>query len=325
MKKISVLYGASNEYTPYAGISITSLLENNRYCDITIYYAGISLDNSNRVKLIDTVAHYGQRIVFLNTIGLQDEIQAFGCEEWNSSYATWLRFFVLDQIPDTVDIILNIDSDTVVLEDVSEVFNIELDDHPVAAVCDALGMDYRRSLGFTDEEAYYNGGIVLFNLKIWREQDLYKRMMTHLKSNVSRYRIFDQDLLNDFFKHKIKRLPQKYNTQGVLLAYKPEQYFHVYSSWKANSYYSIDESKSAIDKPIILHYMRFMGDYPWNKKCNCHPCKMIYREWKDKSEWKNICYENNNQKIVFIIEKILFLVLPRTYFLMLFRHFTKDK
>ena len=59
-------------------------------------------------------AQYGREIVFLDMMKAVAQMNAFHCSSWNGSIATWLRFFVLDMIPDPVDRLIWIDSDTIV-------------------------------------------------------------------------------------------------------------------------------------------------------------------------------------------------------------------
>ena len=297
---------------------MTSLLENN--CDvdnITIYLAGIDLSPENVLKFQQLVDQYGRKLVMLDTDEAKVKIEAYHCGEWNGSTATWVRFFVLDQIPHSVDLLLWIDSDTIIVDNLTELFSIDLLGYPIAAVCDCLSYYERFRLGAQYSEPNYNAGVLLFNLVYWRSKSMLPKLMNHLKSNVHRYKINDQDLLNDYFRGRVYKLPIKYNVQGFLMVCPSREYFSIYR-WRKEAFYPPEEIQTAVANPAIVHFIRFLGDYPWHQGQNFHPDRILYETWKQKSLWKDHQGSEARTDLVFRIEKALYCFLPRPMFLRLF-------
>ena len=65
--ELNVLYACDENYAPHTGVSITSLLENNRQADsVTIYLAPMEFSAETVQKMTDLVHHYQRNIVFLD-------------------------------------------------------------------------------------------------------------------------------------------------------------------------------------------------------------------------------------------------------------------
>lgn len=320
---LAVLYGCDDNYAPYAGISITSLLESNKRAqEISIYVAGMGISAENMEKLRKLANCYGREIVFLDTNKAMEEIRQYQCKGWNGSLATWLRFFVLDQIPDHYTKLLYLDSDTIVQGDLQPLFEMEMLQMPVGAVCDSVYIQGHEYLQLSAAEPYFNAGVLLFNLELWRGQDTLSMMMAHLQENINHYKANDQDLLNDFFRGRILRLPIEYNLQGTHLKYTTENYFAVYS-WGNGVYYKPEEVERGKNNPKIVHFFRFLGDYPWEGEPNFHPAKQLYLFWKNRSLWKDMRAAPANKKLIFKVEKLLYQILPERCFLVVF-HLVKQ-
>ncbi len=319
MSALNILYGCDDNYAPYTGVSMTSLFENNRDAEeITVYLASMGISEENLQKMETLAWQYQRHLVILDTESAQREIHKYNCKGWNGSLATWLRFFVLNQIPGDADRILWLDSDTIVMDTLQPLFAMDMGMAPVGCVCDSVVYRHKYSLGMGETDPYYNAGVILFNLNRWRQGDIIPKLMAHLEKNVGKYSTNDQDLLNDYFRETILKLPMKYNFQGIHMAYTAKQYFSCFKRPEA-AYYSAGELEAAKIRPAVIHFFRFLGEYPWAKgRGNHHPAKELYRKWKEQSLWADhpgcLC----KSSLFFHIEKLLYVILPKGIFLKLF-------
>ncbi len=309
---INVLYQFDNKYAPYAGISITSLIENNSGAAITVYCAASKIIPKNINKINSLIKGSGNQVIWLDTSEAEKSIKKLGCDSWNNSFATWLKVFILEQIPESVERLLYIDCDTLVLGEIEELFGYDISNKAVGAVMDCLAQFECGRLNITE---YYNAGVTLYNLKHMREHGMIKGMIKHLEKHVGQYRVNDQDLLNDYFHGNIYMLPLKYNVQGFLYMYEAKNYRSVY---KAEQYYSVEEIEDAKKHPAIMHFFRILGDYPWEKQ-NMHACSADFHEWLNRSLWADVKDLEKKRSIIFSIEKFLYKLLPQKIFLCLFR------
>lgn len=316
MSKLDVMYQFDNNYAPFAGVSMTTLFKNNQNIDeLTVYVAAKDIAEEHRKKFAELSRQYHRDIVYLNVDHIYRQLEEIGVKSWNGSLAIWMKMFVIDSVPDSVDQLLYIDSDTLISDSLEELSQLDLGNYPVGAVIDSISRksNARLNLG---EFPYYNSGVMYLNVKYWRKHLIQTKMIEHLKKNAERYPIPDQDLLNDFFRGQILRLQPKYNFQGTHFFYKDDVYFPGLK-WEKGMYYTPTEIAQARAKPCIIHFFRFCGEYPWQPG-NIHGCKALYESALDDSLWKGFRYPVKPLKLVFRVERVLYRVLPQKLFLWIF-------
>ncbi len=127
---------------------------------------------------------------------------------------------VIDRLvgPD-VTRILYLDCDLMVRDDISTLFDWDLNGHPIAAVRDTsgpwimAGRDVRGNRDiFNVADTYFNAGIVLIDLAGWREADIIGKLEKAYADGVMQRIYYDQDLLNLIFRGNWQRLPWRWNT-----------------------------------------------------------------------------------------------------------------
>lgn len=109
---MDILYSSSDSYAFLTGISILSLLENNRECDaIHIYIMDNHISDINKNKLIEVVKEYRRDISFVPMPDMKELTgQEIDTRRWNIS--TFGRLYMASALPETVHKVLNIDCDT---------------------------------------------------------------------------------------------------------------------------------------------------------------------------------------------------------------------
>lgn len=103
------------------------------------------------------------------------------------------------------DRILSIDCDTVVLNDISELWDIPLDDYYVAGVKEPILSQQHGYL-------YINAGVTMWNLKKLRKDGMDDQMIYSL--NARKHFFVSQDVLNEECKGHILELPVEYNVSS---------------------------------------------------------------------------------------------------------------
>ncbi len=317
MSKITVLYPFDNNYAPYAGISLTSLLENNQDAEsIHVYLLGFDLSEETVAKFRTTVSKYDRKITLIDQKPVDDLIRTLNMPAYRGARVAIARLFVSLYMPQDVRRLLYLDSDTIITGRVTELVNADLGENPVGMVCDSVARDYKKLMGFTPEEDYYNGGMIVYDLFKWRELQCTEHIIEHIKTMRNNYEALDQDLINIVLKGKIQRLDLKFNFQPFHLIYSPSTYLKVYGE---KGYYNEGEIRSASENTAILHTFRYLGMFPWHKK-SIHPCVHDYEIYKHISEWSNLKHDDQYRKdFTLESERILQKILPKSWFLCIFR------
>lgn len=124
-----------------------------------------------------------------------------------SSYTPYtLLRLLIDMDKSMPEKILYLDTDTLAMKNIGELYRFDLDGHDFAAAPDHLGR-------FFINPRYMNAGVILFNLSQIRRSGLLKRARN--LCNKRRYPFPDQDVLNRCARHKVF-LPRKFNEQKKL-------------------------------------------------------------------------------------------------------------
>ncbi|MBO3273552.1 glycosyltransferase family 8 protein, partial [Hymenobacter defluvii] len=88
--------------------------------------------------------------------------------------ANYYRLFFADLVPQHLEKLLYLDIDTLVVGNLSTLFQTELGDFAIGAVLDTE-MHLRADLGLTTKSDYFNSGVLLINLPQWRQQRVTER------------------------------------------------------------------------------------------------------------------------------------------------------
>lgn len=314
MSKIDILYHFNDKYAVYAGISLTSLFEHNRHLDMRIFILGEEISYDNYERFMHLAEIYQRKLIFLDTQNLVTMMQNINLPNYRGSYAANMRLFVAKVIPDDVKRLIYFDSDTIIVDKIDELVEMEMQDYPVAMVIDSLGFEHKKDLGISGN--YYNTGMIVYQMDVWRRKQYNKKIIEHVKKIRSHYPMPDQDLLNIVCENKILTLSPKYNLQPVHVAFTWRLYSKIYRDM---GYYSEKDIEDAIATPVVYHFFRFCGEFPWNKNC-VHPDAEIFEQYLRISPWKE--YEKKAAELCFpfIIEKILYRFSPKWLFLLVFKY-----
>jgi lipopolysaccharide biosynthesis glycosyltransferase len=177
-----------------------------------------------------------------------------------------------------VDKLIFLDCDLVVNHSLNEFWHTDVDGYYVAAVEDPNGKKYAKRFHLKKDSKFFNAGVLLINCKKWREDKIPELSLKKVMDNIESKYCNDQTTLNILFEGKVKFLDLKWNLQ-----YCP------FNIWP--TYDDIKEYKSAIDKPMIIHYT---GDFkPWKKGCGCfHPFQQKYFAYHKLTTFAYDNYEN---------------------------------
>lgn len=118
----------------------------------------------------------------------------------------------------TADRVLYLDSDLIINVDVSQLYDVDLEDHILGIPYDggkvALSLErsfFEDELGISADSPYFNSGVLVIDLASWRQQSIDIKVDDFLEKHGSRCLTCDQTVLNALFTNNFKALPQFYN------------------------------------------------------------------------------------------------------------------
>ena len=301
------------------GVSICSLFENNKDCEkIRVYVIDDDIDEDNREKLNGLGHKYSREIVFLRGDSLLEDaelVKTFEYTQFRKNTHSYFKMFIDRLIPGLNGRIIYIDCDTVIEGRIDALENIDMMEKPIGMVQDSLVAGAKTSVGIDDKERYYNSGVILIDLKRWKELECSRRIYEHIR-DVRTYGTVDQDVLNVELHDEILTLPLRYNLQPVHMVYSYKLYSRAYRH--AEPYYTEADIADALKDPGILHFLRYIGESPWHKD-NVHPDTPYFDKYLAISPWKDMIKKPAGKGMIFKVEKIMYRLLPKAVFLGIFR------
>lgn len=288
--ELYICYASSDEFASHTGISILSLLENNKECYITkIFIIDYGISKINRKYIKNTIEKYNRSVEFINAKEKLKNIksQIREISDYNGSIATYSRAFIDFIVPKYVNKLLYIDSDTIIREGLQYLNNYCLEKYVMAAVIGANQYPYPNELENIElnlqngNKIYFACGVILYNLKNWREYDCNKSIIEIINKNKN-YLYADQTIINNSIPNNlVLKLPPKYNYWGHIFPKAREKY-----ELKRGGWWSDKEIQEAINEPVIIHYKGLVVR-PWYSDSISRK-KDMYIMYKNKSFWKSI-------------------------------------
>ena len=216
---IHIAMSFDNDYYLLSSVTIASLLRNSHNTTY-IHLHIIAVENflfSTMKKLNSLKYKINNNSEFIFHNGSKAE-KDFGVQIKSEPYGVgeYARLLTPEIINETDRIIVTDSGDLFIEKDLLELYNYPLDDKLIMGVIDPYTRCFPEYY-FFKKEKYFNGGVLLFNSKKWREMGIYKDIVNFYNSFKYKGRLPTpiQDILNTFLPSlAIGYLPFRYNFQG---------------------------------------------------------------------------------------------------------------
>lgn len=285
---MNIVYSSNDNYARHLAASMLSVIDSNRdekKIDFYILNVGLSEDNIN--NLTSVAQNSNRNIHFVDFSDIKKRLKSTDLSVGSFSIEMYCRLFLADALPISENRVLWIDCDTIIKDNLHEIYFCDMGTCAIGAVIDQpnFGIKVLCEDAEIPEGKYYNSGIILANLDLWRQENLSSKFTEYIAERISSLSFPDQSILNHVMYNKIYTLPIKYNTvtPTLFLSYKK-----MLTKW-GQPFYSKTEYNNAKKKPVIIHYTNFR---PWKKWC-LHPLKKYYRQYLKMTPYKDIPLEDD--------------------------------
>ena len=198
--RIAIVCATDDNYAPYCGVMLTSVLENNKDRDVSAYILmDKPLQEKQQKRFNQLSDKYGARIEFVmvdksffEKFPLKGD--AKNLKHW--SIVTYYRLYAEELLPKNVDKVLYLDCDIIVNRPIGELFDMNWDGFSVGAVSDMCTewQEYYDRLQYDRSKGYFNAGVLFMNLEYWRTHEIGRKCVDYLASNYDRIFNNDQDI-----------------------------------------------------------------------------------------------------------------------------------
>jgi len=189
---------------------------------------------------------------------------------------TLVRLLIPDLLPPEVQRVIYLDCDLVVNDDLGHLWDMDIGGKSLLAARDTIGwvgnpdggVSNYRELGIPGDAKYFNAGVLMVNLRKWRERGTSERLLSYLKNHQAIIKYEDQEVLNAVLFDDWGELDFRWNWQiiwrGVRIgthkaAWAPER-----------------------TRKSIIHFIT--GEKPWLPGCDYEE-KEYFFQYLDRTEW----------------------------------------
>lgn len=289
-EKIDIVVCGDHRFVMPMGVLFYSISKNNKDVDVCVHLitdASLTDDDEQRLEAVVTEYREGNSLKIYKVDA--DRIRkVMNFKDGFYKIQTFYRLFIADLLPQDVDRVLYLDGDIIVRGSLLDLWHLPLDGVALGGAQDAEEgvIGYFNRLHYSSLKGYFNAGVLLINLRFWRENNLQQQFIDFAHEYPERIVLNDQDILNYVCRDCKREIPLKYNVQSGYL-FKDDH--AVFDIWKHP-----EELTEARVRPVILHYS---GDRPWEKDCK-HPYKEEWFRYRDETVWKNEPLWQNRNSIL---------------------------
>ena len=265
-ERITIVTVCDRHYLILLAALIKSIEVNYKGTDyIDIYIVGDGLKEDDEKKLQRSS---NQQLIILHFLKMNKVIPPkIKLPLDGSSYPLniYIRLFIPYFIPKAINKVIYMDVDMIVEENINKLWKVNLHDLPVAAVLDSItqyicspygGVSNFEELGLDPRSKYFNSGLLLINVKKWREQDLTSKIINCIDKNRKYAKFPDQYGLNVVFENQWLELDPRWNCYVT--------------NWEER-------------KPFIIHYIRRKPIYKsYNNRLDY---KQKFYDYLSLTEW----------------------------------------
>ncbi len=262
LNEIAIAVAADEGYAQHLAAALVSvavhLPPSARAC---FYIIDGGLSKTSRELLEATISSHRVRIRW---VGMSPRLLNGMSAGGHLSSATYCKILVPELLRRySIDKVLYLDCDVIVLGDLTPIWQEDLRGYALAAIEDIGGKCRKKALAIPSASPYFNAGVLLFNLRRWREEHLTDRVMAYAAEHGERLMFHDQDALNAVLHGQWLELPPEWNLQSNMLA--------------------ASLRKVGPAGPIVVHYTG--ASKPWHYD-NVHPYRSEYYRYLNMTAWR---------------------------------------
>jgi lipopolysaccharide biosynthesis glycosyltransferase len=294
-EEITVVFAADDAFAMPLCVAVFSMLKNlkkGKAVHLYIIDNGITLQNRKRL-----VRSWRFANVSTDWLTPDQRILSHLKYSGHASSSNYSRLLAPKLLPEKIKKCIYLDSDILVLSDISEMWEIPLDNRALLAAQDitvpymcssATLVEYEACNEFISEDEplptykdlnipptskYFNTGILVMNIEKWRDQQIGERTLDYLHKYEDKIRWWDQDACNALLYDDWGEIDPTWNQLS---------HIYRYPTWK-QSPFNEDDFNRILKHPKIIHFAA--KSKPWHEDCN-HPAVDLYFEYLNETDWK---------------------------------------
>ena len=251
---MNILLTINKKYVKLVNILLNSIQLSNKDTkfDVYILHRELDIEDKNIIESGLDLNKFNIKMIKID----EEEVKNFPQYQKRYPKEIYFRLFATKYLPENIDKILYLDSDTLVINKLDELYNMDFEGNFYIAtthVKKILRKINEVRLRIDEDVPYINTGVLLINLKELRKIDVQKEVCEFVENNSKKLMLPDQDIITALYGNKIKIVDAlRYNLGDRDL-----------------NLYNLNHIKDPIglkwvkENTVIIHY--YGRNKPWNK------------------------------------------------------------
>lgn len=267
MTDYNILVTVDNNYVTPLQVMLKSLFVNNVQKTFSIYliYHDLSAENLANIQSFCALNKAELLPIFIDNKQFE---QAPTSDRY--SYTMYYRLLACKLLPDTLDKILYLDPDMLIINPIDILYQLDISQHLFAAAIHTQLLPIsdqvnKIRLGTYETDGYYNSGVLLMNLAKQRQIIKAPDIFAYIEQHGAELLLPDQDIFNSL-----------YGTQTLSI----DDSLYNYDARNFETYRLWDSKKGmtwVMRNTVVLH---FCGrNKPWKKKM-AHRFAILYKHYE---------------------------------------------
>mgnify|MGYP002545469763 FL=1 len=251
--KINIVFASDDNYAQHIAVVIASIMAKTKE-KVCFFVINDNISSEKITKLKNTAVKLNTTVEF---IAVPEEQFKNVYLSGHVSKAAYFRLALADIMPDDIEKVIYLDVDLLVYDDIKKLWQNDIKEYALAAVPDfgimasnRLCRQKKEVIGLPKGKAYFNSGVLLINLKKWRQENYTKQILEIINEN--QFPHHDQDALNKIFMEDWLQIDLRWNIIPPV--------FNLFTKILLNKTFR-NQAINAKRNPGIIHYA---GRYkPW--------------------------------------------------------------
>lgn len=188
--------------------------------NINVYIVNDGISKKNTDKLIRSLSTGKLNIIWKTMEEAIPQDLKIPLDSTTFPANTYARICIPHFIPEEVTKAIYLDVDMILLEDISNLWKIDIGNFPIAAVSDRSevvsspwgGIKNYKQLGLHPKSKYFNSGMFILNPPMWRKLEISKKTFKCAEDNLLFVNFADQYSLNVVFNENWYELDRRWNS-----------------------------------------------------------------------------------------------------------------
>ena len=306
---MNIMYAYDENYIEIAAVSILSCIQNNSDVPLHFYLVQDKVTQNSTAKMEAMIHKNNAEVTFIEKPDIR---KLSGAElktlRWSDS--AFSRLFLKELFGNEIslDRLLYIDCDTLIVGSLQELWETDIADWLGAACLECMSNWHKRIIGAKPMDNYINTGMLLLNVRRWIDEDIQSLAANYIREHKGKIEYVDQGVINGTISNRFKLVSPKYNLTSLAYDFTYEE-MQIYR--KPQFGYSKEEWEAAIKDPRVVHFTTsFLSIRPWFEGSE-HPYARKWKEMHGHTPWRDIPYRELEKRAKRDKKENLYRRLPR--------------